>query len=262
MDQAVIPDPLPPQKKSSKKWLVISVIVVIVVIGILLYPWAKGRLELFALRNEFSLTRHPELALVPIPLDLSSVNVTNSQSFSYYGTTFSVPWSASPTIVTSKDNFATQLKFSGGQFITILNGSSYGDTASNTLAGATQDGLTKNQIESVYGIDTFSSDYNFLDAVLNATPQNSINNVAQEFIVPLKYAFFGFVGTSSIPTSIYSFSLSTAKGFELVGRDKESGKSYRINFLFDLQGRGAHDFVIGNATQEETNSILASVQMQ
>jgi hypothetical protein len=258
MDQVENPFP----QKSSKKWIFIGAIIsVLIVASIIFYPWAKGELELFIVRGEFSLSNHPELGIVPQQLDLSKINIQDYPQFSYYGINFSVPWKDTPTIVTSKDGFATQLKFPGGQFITILASGTYDGVASNSIAESQSSGLSANQIKSVYG-NIFSSDYSYMNFVLNDTPSESqdSNAVAQAFILPLKYVAWALVGGK--PDSIYSFSTPTVQGFELVGKSTSTDEIYRTNFLFNLRGGGINDFVVGGATQDEANIVLASIELK
>ena len=196
------------------------------------------------------------LALVPVILNLPIASASTSQQFSYYGVTFDVPWKETPQVVTSKDGSATQLKFPGGQFITILKSSSY----VNTVPSASTPGFDLAKAKSVYGQDIFSSDYNFLLGALDITPSST--GIGQAILIAVKYPFFGFLDKNSTALAIYDFSLPTLRGIQLVGQDQTTNQIYRINFLFNSQGVGAHDFVIGGATNDEANAILASLQMK
>jgi len=247
--------PLP--KRSKKWWVVIGIILALLIVGLLAFPQIAARVGLDAFRSGISVA-HPELAIVPVPLDLSSVYATGPQSFSYYGVSFKVPWQDVPKVVTSTGDVGTQLKFSGGQFVTVMTRSSFTDSVSAVLASTLMDAEQIARIKSVFGENTFASDYNFLKVVLGASPSDT--GVANTTLLPLKYSDFGLLGEDK-PLAIYNFE-QPIKGFEMVGQGTKNGQIHRITFLFDADGKGAHDFIIGGATDDEANSVLASIQLK
>lgn len=260
-------------RKGSVALVVLIIIVILVIGGVFWYlrnnsastsvptasqPSSSNPIVSATAPTATTTTSGDPLTLIPVLLTLPAFNTSTLQQFSYYGVTFSVPWKDTPSISTAPNNYATQLKFSGGQFVTVISGSSYSNIAT-TLSSTP--GLDVAKIKSVFGGNVASSDYDLLMAALEVTP-TSTSTGQMLLMTALKYPFFGFVGKNGVPLAIYNFSLPTAKGIELVSQDKTTSQVSRVVFLFNAQGNGAHDFAIGGMTEDEANAILASIQMK
>lgn len=256
MDKDSSWEDVPTKKTSSKKWLTALLIVVVFIAGTVLFQSINNDKKLYTLQNNLTLANYPGLGLLPVQLDLSGITAADAQTFNYYGVTFAVPWSEKPNVITDSDGGITQLQFPAGESITIGSSSSYANIA-NELA--TTPGVSSSSLQKIYGEQLSPSDYNFLMAALNSVPSST--SAIETALVTIKYSFLGFSGTST-PTAIYNFSLPTVEGFQLVSTNQVTNQAYRINFLFTPQGVGAHDFTIGNATQDEANQILASIRRE
>jgi hypothetical protein len=247
--EAIPPSPsvdIPGQKKKSPKWIIVGIAVLLLANGFNLYLWIKDRLQIEIFQHEFSLAKYPELAIVPTPLVLPSIVTSTSQQFSYHGVTFNVPWNQLPRIDVRLDN-VSQLNFPGGQFVLI--------SASSSYAGITR----------LPGSSPSSSDYDYLNDILNAVPVSgtSYHDFMETSLAARKVPFFAWLGNGGQPMAIYSFSRASMNGLDLAGDNPPPGRQLgNITFLFNLQGQAVHDFIIASTTQEEADFILASLQMR
>jgi hypothetical protein len=196
-------------------------------------------------------------SLPSLPTETSVPPVANT--FSYYHVSFGVPWKDAPKIITSADGAVTQLKFAGGQFITILATSPYTGIASSAIAEAQNNG-DLSQFQSLYGRSNLTSDFSWMKLILSIDSNSANNPVVAKTLLPIRSVVLNSMIGTSTPLAVYGFS-NPQNGFEVVGQESNGNTAISVANVLIYDSTGiSHNLIIGGATQAEVNLVISSLK--
>jgi len=243
-----------------------SAAVTLIVVGILILVGLVLFLRIRMNANQSSPKEpaaSPQFAinLTPQRLSLAPASQASSERFSYYEVSFAAPWNTTPDVIRTADGAATELKFAGGQLVTLLDRSPYASIASSVRLEAQTEGDV-NAVNSVFGAGNVGSDFDWLKAVLSTTPNSSQfvsgNGAAQDALLAIKAATLASLVNT--PTAIYIFD-APYDGFDIVGEGQVGNTNVTESHIviYDLDDT-PHDLIVGSATQSDVDSIISSVR--
>lgn len=232
---------------------------VVALVLVLAYVWTFGRATFLVWRVNKEAVENPRLSMVPVPLSDNSISIARGATLTKFGYQFDVPWKMKEA--RPAKTIAIFVSDSGQEAVMFWN-----PAEQKGFVKLMEDspGVPLGAFASVYGAKTVQSDYDFDQAVVNATP-SQLSYVLPGRRVVRAAVFLMLKPTEMIDakTGFYSFETQHLRGFQNGNPAKATNVLVKA---FDAENH-QFEFVFGNRsnpkfglTQADINLVLQTLR--
>jgi hypothetical protein len=201
------------------------------------------------------LSKYSFLSLTPLERSIGTCHPTSYEKFTYEGITIALPWPGVAAIH-SADGLGTQIKFSDGKFVMLVNPYPDQNIRQNFLSSAAKV-YNQDTLDELFGQNNLTENSLFFNLVLSSTIQllsSSTSSpdelLSEAMLVPIKLTLF----YDASATAIYKFSTLNYQVFEITDLPT-TNQSYI--FLYDRQDSGR--LITTSANQGEIDCMVSSI---